>query len=413
MSRFHFIAVAVLSLACACLHAAEPPTDFTVDSKPFASAEYADAHRLWQGIPSIERSRAGRLFVAWYSGERKEGDRGNYCLLAVSNEQGESWTAPLVVIRGRAGVRAGEPLPWLDPLGRLWLFWNGFTGAPETSGTWATVCDAPDAAEWAWTVPRFISNGIVLGKPIVTRDAAWLAPLDVRNGSPLAKRVGDHVGGVLRSTDQGATWQWQGGFTVPAELDNFDEHCLVERRDGSLWTVLRTNHGLMQSASRDGGKTWSAPEPFMSNAVTRACLLRLASGNLLLIYHDGPGRTKGDRTSYARRDLTAFLSTDDGKTWKHKLLLDPRDKVSYPDATQGPDGTIYITYDYHRYGTGCKEILFTSITEDDIFKKRLPRTPTVVSRATGYGNHIELENADEDTVREKVNKELAKPLKGS
>lgn len=62
--------------------------------------------------------------------------------------------------------------------------------------------------------------------------------------------------------------------------------------------------------------------------------------------------------------MTAFLSKDGGKTWPHKLLLDSRDKVSYPDADQTNDGVIHVTYDRDR--SGAKDILYCRFTEEDI-----------------------------------------------
>lgn len=96
--------------------------DVSVISDP--GPEFGDDHRLWQGIPSIERTLGGRLVVAWYSGGPVEGSKENYCLLAVSDDQGKSWSPPKLVVRGKEGVRTGEPVPWLDPKGRLWFFWN-------------------------------------------------------------------------------------------------------------------------------------------------------------------------------------------------------------------------------------------------------------------------------------------------
>jgi hypothetical protein len=65
-----------------------------------------------------------------------------------------------------------------------------------------------------------------------------------------------------------------------------------------------------------------------------------------------------------RRDLTAYLSEDEGQTWYGGLLLDGRNGVSYPDAVQASDGRIYAIYDYSR--TGQREILMTTFTEQDV-----------------------------------------------
>ena len=46
-----------------------------------ALAEFSIEKRLWQGIPSIEVTRGGRIFLTYYSGGVKE-EIGNYCILS-------------------------------------------------------------------------------------------------------------------------------------------------------------------------------------------------------------------------------------------------------------------------------------------------------------------------------------------
>jgi hypothetical protein len=65
-----------------------------------------------------------------------------------------------------------------------------------------------------------------------------------------------------------------------------------------------------------------------------------------------------------RTGITASLSSDEGRTWRGKLVLDPRDNVSYPDAAQASDGTIYAVHDRERYGAA--EILLSIFTKKDI-----------------------------------------------
>jgi hypothetical protein len=72
----------------------------------------------------------------------------------------------------------------------------------------------------------------------------------------------------------------------------------------------------------------------------------------------------GDRPG-TRRDMTAYLSENDGKTWPFALLLDGgRDGVSYPDGQQLADGRIAVTYDFDRMGT--RQILFALFREEDV-----------------------------------------------
>jgi hypothetical protein len=63
-----------------------------------------------------------------------------------------------------------------------------------------------------------------------------------------------------------------------------------------------------------------------------------------------------------------MLSEDDGMTWKYKMTIDERSRVSYPDGVQAEDGTVYIIYDRERYD--AKEILMAVITEEDIRQGR-------------------------------------------
>jgi hypothetical protein len=64
----------------------------------------------------------------------------------------------------------------------------------------------------------------------------------------------------------------------------------------------------------------------------------------------------------------AFLSPDDGKTWKGGLMLDERSGVSYPDAIQSGDGSIYVLYDRNR--ATDSEILMAKFTEEDVMAKK-------------------------------------------
>jgi hypothetical protein len=96
----------------------------------------------------------------------------------------------------------------------------------------------------------------------------------------------------------------------------------------------------------------------LRHPTARFFVRRLKSGALLLVKH-GP---LDERTR--REKLMAFVSDDDGQTWQGGLLLDEREKVTYPDGVQAPDGTIYIVYDYNRTPNG--EVLLATFTEADV-----------------------------------------------
>lgn len=358
--------------------------------------EYDSAKRSWQGIPGIERAANGRLWSTWYTGDAGEGAMGNYAMAATAADVGQKWSKP-IVIQGPKGTRIGDPLPWIDPKGRLWIFYTQFTektaASPALRATCAVRTDAPSQAAPQWSEPFVVlPDGILFGKPIIRQeDKAWIAPFFI-NGAPAWAEGKDT--GVIISTDEGATWKWLGGTTVPENLRNFSEATIAQRKDGSLFMVIRTSAGLCESTSADGGKTWAAARPmpgFEKGPATRACMLKLASGAFILVYHDAPPNKNG---SFGRARMTVWLSDDEGRTWPHKFLLDERARVSYPDALQAPDGRIFITYDLGRYTAGEKSILLSVLQEDDIRAGKLvskgAALKIVTSQCHGYGNHFDL-----------------------
>ncbi|MDZ4288007.1 MAG: sialate O-acetylesterase, partial [Prosthecobacter sp.] len=354
--------------------------------------EYAETARVWQGIPGIERTAKGRLWATWYSGDVGEGAIGNYAMVATSGGDDQKWSKPVAAIQGQPGTAIGDPLPWIDPKGRLWVFYH--QSGKEMGGTYAIRADNPESAEPQWSAPRLIAaGGILFGKPISRSSGGWLAPFFAHGNSPWKERIAGKETGVILSTDEGESWNWLGGTSVPEKLRNFSEATIAERKDKSLWMVMRTHEGLYESSSQDQGKTWSTAVsmPTFPGGSTRACMRRLQSGSFVLIYHDVQRLPAG---GYPRARLTAWLSKDEGRTWPHKLLVDERNRLSYPDATQAPDGKIYIAYDHGRYEPGEKEVLLGIVREEDIVEGKMispnAKTRIVINKVFGYGNHSDL-----------------------
>jgi len=234
---------------------------------------------------------------------------------------------------------------------------------------------SPEADSPTWSEPRRIANGLMLNKPTVLKNGDWLLPvglwkdsepkldLDDVDLSPYTEEMLVHELGaergsnVFRSTDAGVTFEFLGQAHVP--LTRVDEHMLVERRDGSLWMLVRTTEGIGQSLSTDGGKTWSPGTIYLAGenvANKRFFLRRLQSGALLLVRNNGP--------TGARSHLTAFVSDDDGVTWEGGLVIEGREGAAYPDGTQAEDGTIYLIHDFDRAGVGV--IYMATFGEDDV-----------------------------------------------
>lgn len=352
---------------------------------PDPGPEYADEARMFQGIPGIERAANGRLWATWYGGGVTE-DRHNYVMLVTSDDRGESWSKLKLVIDpdGPGPMRAFDPCLWHDPDGRLWLFWNQklcnrkqqFSEELERSWyLWAMHTGNSDSETPEWSEPKRLCEAIMMNKPTVLSSGEWLLCS--------SDWAWDWSARVFRSTNHGETWEHWGRAHVPKKEDrSFDEHMVVERRDGSLWMLVRTRYGIGESFSTDAGRTWRYVRPSsIANVCARFFIRRLRSGSLILVKH---GQTIDDRPE-KRSHLTAFLSDDDGRTWQGGLLLDERDGVSYPDGVQAEDGTIYIVHDFNR--TTDKEILLSRISEEDILEQRICSTQSrlrlLVNKATG------------------------------
>lgn len=323
---------------------------------------------------TIEQTLKGRIWAAWIG----ECDCPNsYLLAATSDDHGETWSKPRLVIDGRS-----PSLPvsrtviignfWSDPLGRLWLFFdqtmNHFDGR---SGLWAIICENPDAENPVWSEPKRIWHGSMLNKPVVLSSGEWLLPSYLLQNkgfgvfNDIFPELDPYRGvNVLVSKDQGKTWKLRGIRSFPEP--DWHEAMIVEKKDGLLWMMARTRKGIMESFSTDQGATWSEPTITSSNIQhpnSRFFFRRLVSGRILLIKNG-----KELHQHSGRNYFSAWLSEDDGNTWEGGLVIDDREKVTYPDGFQASDGTIYISYDHNR---GPGEITLARFTEEDILAGKL------------------------------------------
>ena len=159
--------------------------------------------------------------------------------------------------------------------------------------------------------------------------------------------------GVCESVDDGVSWRWLA--TIPSrpgdELSGYHELHAVETEEGTIVTHIR-NHNprnereILQSESRDGGRSWSVPRPtgvwgFPSH------LLRLRDGRLVMTY------------GHRRQPLgiQARVSTDHGKTWSDPIFL-WRDATSsdigYPSTVELDDGSL-LTVWYELMGSVAED----------------------------------------------------------
>lgn len=181
---------------------------------------------------------------------------------------------------------------------------------------------------------------------------------------------GRHAVLTYASKDQGRNWRRSNIIDLGGmgHHDGAIEASLVERRDKSLWMLMRTNWGwLWQSDSIDGGLTWRPIGPTTLDASSTPPILeRLASGRIFLAWNrfhwhgskdypaaGGDGQWSGTRTSNNRQELSIAFSEDDGKTWSEPQLIAtvipnadgayPRKEICYPYVFERRPGEIWLT----------------------------------------------------------------------
>lgn len=360
----------ICSLVCYCVNA-QQQIDWALETPEINTAPlpaYGYEHLDYGMTIGIEQTRQGRIWACWVGG----GDNADaFFVLNYSDDLGDSWSDPKVVIDPHSPTlefkrRTIVGNLWLDPIGRLWLFFDqSLTHFDGRNGTWYTICENPDSDDPTWTKPIRIWHGCSLNKPMILTDGTWLLNISLWDEKKIDKNFKEkysaldslRMAHVFASTDNGETWTRRGGIRFPNP--SFDEHHVIERKDGSLWMTARTTDGIWQSISVDKGQTWSEPTKYMNHVTSRHFMRRLKSGRLLFVRHGGID----ERTTF-RSKLTAFLSDDEGRTWKGGLMLDERRGISYPDGFQAEDGMIYISYDRNRDWDG--EILMAKFTEEDV-----------------------------------------------
>ena len=343
-----------------------------------ALTAYGSDQRLWQGIPSVEVTAHGRVFATLYSGGVTE-QNGNFSVLLTSKDGGKTFSEPVAAVDVGTEERAYDSCLWIDPRGRLWYVWAVM---PQNRIEYV-LCEDPDAEILRWSGIGEIPGDVMLNKPVVGQDGAWLFPTAVwkdhlttgsAGGNDGTKATGAHV---YATEDGGRSFTRRG--TVIARERWFDEHMLLPMKNGDLEMYIRTAYGIGKAVSHDGGYTFDPDtDSGLGGPNSRFYVGRLSSGNILLVNHHG----------FRGRDhLTAMISRDEGKTFEGYLMLDERNNVSYPDVKEH-DGNIYIIYDRERgahyrpdrdYSSAAREILLAKVTEADILAGRLI-TPTSALR---------------------------------
>lgn len=370
MSLFRAVPVLLVLLSCGW-------------AAPRFDAEFIFPLERWHNhSSSVVELPGGDLFAVWYngSGERTADD---------VKIEGARWDretrrwGPRFTVADVANFPDCNPIVWLDPEKRLWLFWPTIV-----ANEWHTaILQYRIFAEYpaAGKPPSWRDGGVVLFEPSnfearvraaaepmlasATEDRArdYLRRIIARAGDKYYRRMGwmprthpialpsgryilplysDGYSFSLAAYSDDAGKTWSG--SEPMIGRGAVQPSIVRKTDGSLVAWFRDNgpapKRVLRSESRDDGVSWSAAvDTDILNSGTSVEVIALQSGEWLMVNND---------TEQGRYLLTASISDDEGATWKWKRAIETDRRgekpgsFHYPSVIQAADGTIHVTYSY-------------------------------------------------------------------
>lgn len=222
----------------------------------------------------------------------------------------------------------------------------------SNSKMWFYACFSSDEAK-TWSKDFLVTpimgyQAVNNARVIQLKSGRILAPVFICRGESWQKDY-YFYDLVYYSDDNGRTWK-TGGQRLDVEGSSFGagEPGVVELKDNRVMMIIRNGLGkIYRSYSKDGGITWSKPEPMELNTpVSPATVTRIPStGDLLMVWNNVSPSKESDHSP--RSPLTTAISRDEGKTWEHiKNLEDaPDGSYCYTSVTFKGDEAVLSYYE--------------------------------------------------------------------
>jgi sialidase-1 len=338
-------------------------------------------------IPAIIKAPNEDLLAFCEGRVNGAGDFGDIkIVLKRSNDNGKTWNA-LQIVASNDSLQAGNPAPVVDltdprfPKGRIFLFYNTgnrhegelrkgkghrdvfYKTSVDNGKTWSEPTDItlqvnriyqpginPDwnfKEDW-----RSYANtpGHALQFPEGKYKGRIYIAANHSSGDPKPE-LRDYKAHGYYTDDHGATFHLS--ETVPFEGSN--ESTAAQITNNSLMMNSRNQTGKYRvvSLSNDGGETWDTTfvDHNLPDPICEGSLLNIGTkkGKSALAFCNDDDHNNRD-------SLTLRISFDEGKTWKKKFLIEPKN-TAYSDIVKLTKNTIGILYEADEY----KEIRFTVV----------------------------------------------------
>jgi predicted neuraminidase len=322
---------------------------------------------------TITEGPDGTLYAVWYSGLAEKA--ADVKVFMSKKPKGGKWENPWLIekegetsknpfIMGEEDpeeleeleneeTSEGNPVIYYDwDSNQLILFWVTMRGAGDKSGWSACIIKSKFSKDngKTWSEPRIIRDMIgwmIRNKPIWLSNGEFILPImaEIGVGKAMVYRITkeDFMKGMDKSKIQEPDFMIDGGVSQPT---------IVETSPGKLLCFMRSHERTLNcpflistSRSEDYGHTWSEIQPTkekIPNPDSGTDMVKLANGHIVLLCNP---MKKG------RKQLTAFLSEDNGETFPYRKDLEPIESgknYHYPAVIQSKDGLIHVTYTMRR-----------------------------------------------------------------
>jgi sialidase-1 len=355
----------IFATLVACLSISQLSAGDVIESWPASATDQHPRNSEGDTIALLD----GTLLVGWTEFQKTSDFATAHIAGRRSVDRGKTW-GDKFIIQKNIGKLNTMSLSFLRPRDSGELLMFVLVKNSKTDLDLFVSRSTDEALTWSEPQPVTTDDGYHImnnARVIQLRDGRILCPVST---TPLIHSSEHPLQNVCYfSDDDGRTWQ-RSRDAVAVPKRGAMEPGLIERRDGSLLQIIRTQMGrVWMTESFDRGDTWNKARPWdITSPEAPSTLIPLRTNNAWLIIHnpvvDPNARSHGGR----RTPLVARVSRDEGETWSKPISIedDLKNTYSYISA-HVVNNRMQLTYyveQGQRYSLKFKSIAIADLVSD-------------------------------------------------